>query len=371
MKVLAGGKPWRRKPSEAPAVSAASTPAALRSSESAITARATPEISADAGGQPVDAVDQVDHVDHRDDADHRADVAEVDRAAAGQAEQLDRAGVELAEEGEGEAVDRDPGGDRDRSPRRSARAASARRPARRRRRASRPAEISHGAGQDRPRLGVPGQPDQRRDERPRRGSPARPASASAPRAENAVLGDVDRADPARQAVVSGTRSSVSDPREEEGEERFDRGRHGSRLVRVPVEPEREGDQAPELAAEVLAARAVAVEQRGDRRPGRASPGAPASPAESTSRAKPCSGPRSQAATGIEKPCLGPRRICLRQQRRQRPPQQPLLGQRRAPSAASPGRARSRRPRLSRKGTRSSSEWAMLERSVLTSRSSTR
>ena len=40
MKLEAGGKPWRRKPSAAPAVSAARTPAALRSSESAITARA-------------------------------------------------------------------------------------------------------------------------------------------------------------------------------------------------------------------------------------------------------------------------------------------------------------------------------------------
>ena len=40
MKLEAGGKPWRRKPSAPPAVSAASTPAALRSSERAITARA-------------------------------------------------------------------------------------------------------------------------------------------------------------------------------------------------------------------------------------------------------------------------------------------------------------------------------------------
>ena len=44
MKLEAGGKPWRRKPSEAPAVVAASTPAALRSSDSAITASAAAEI---------------------------------------------------------------------------------------------------------------------------------------------------------------------------------------------------------------------------------------------------------------------------------------------------------------------------------------
>ena len=70
MKLEAGGKPWRRKPSAAPAVSAASTPAALRSSESAITARVDRGDRADAGGEPVDAVDEVDHVDDGDDPEH-------------------------------------------------------------------------------------------------------------------------------------------------------------------------------------------------------------------------------------------------------------------------------------------------------------
>ncbi len=37
MKLVAGGKPWRRKPSAAPAMIAARTPATLRSSERAIT----------------------------------------------------------------------------------------------------------------------------------------------------------------------------------------------------------------------------------------------------------------------------------------------------------------------------------------------
>jgi hypothetical protein len=38
MKLEAGGKPWRRKPSEEPAVIAASTPASVRSSDSAMIA---------------------------------------------------------------------------------------------------------------------------------------------------------------------------------------------------------------------------------------------------------------------------------------------------------------------------------------------
>ena len=45
MKLEAGGKPWRRKPSEPPAVIAASTPAALRSSDSAMIASVAAEIA--------------------------------------------------------------------------------------------------------------------------------------------------------------------------------------------------------------------------------------------------------------------------------------------------------------------------------------
>ena len=44
MKLEAGGKPWRRKPSEAPAVTAASTPAELRSRDRAMTVSAAAEI---------------------------------------------------------------------------------------------------------------------------------------------------------------------------------------------------------------------------------------------------------------------------------------------------------------------------------------
>ena len=52
MKLEAGGKPWRRKPSAAPAVSAASTPAELRSSESAIVARVTAAITQTPAASP-------------------------------------------------------------------------------------------------------------------------------------------------------------------------------------------------------------------------------------------------------------------------------------------------------------------------------
>ena len=52
MKLDAGGKPWRRKPSAAPAVSAAKTPAELRSSESAIVARVTAAIAQTPAASP-------------------------------------------------------------------------------------------------------------------------------------------------------------------------------------------------------------------------------------------------------------------------------------------------------------------------------
>ncbi len=52
MKLEAGGKPWRRKPSAAPAVSAASTPAPGRSSESAMTASVPAEIAQTPAASP-------------------------------------------------------------------------------------------------------------------------------------------------------------------------------------------------------------------------------------------------------------------------------------------------------------------------------
>ena len=52
MKLEAGGKPWRRKPSAAPAVIAASTAAPVRSSESAITARVAAEMTHTPAARP-------------------------------------------------------------------------------------------------------------------------------------------------------------------------------------------------------------------------------------------------------------------------------------------------------------------------------
>ena len=52
MKLDAGGKPWRRKPSAPPAVSAARTPAPGRSSESAITAIVAAEITQTPAASP-------------------------------------------------------------------------------------------------------------------------------------------------------------------------------------------------------------------------------------------------------------------------------------------------------------------------------
>ena len=69
---------------------------------------------------------------------------------------------------------------------------------------------------------------------------------------------------------------------------------------VALVPEREGEQPPELAAQVLPARHVVVEQAPHRlRPEVAL--APNVSGESISRAKGSSSPRSQAAAGIENP----------------------------------------------------------------------
>ena len=144
-------------------MSAARTPAAVRSSERAI------DRQRDAGDQQTPAASpstpsiRLITLIIATMPSGGADVAEVDRAAARQAQQLDRAGVELAEEGDREAVDRHPGGDGD-DDRRVC-----------------PSSFAAGfsvvdivehadrgnqrrAGEDRPRLGVPGQPDQAADE---------------------------------------------------------------------------------------------------------------------------------------------------------------------------------------------------------------
>ena len=83
MKVLAGGKPWRRKPSDAPGGERGEHAGGGAVEREGDHRQGDGGDHADAGREAVDPVDQVDHVDHRDDAEHRADVAEVDRRPPG------------------------------------------------------------------------------------------------------------------------------------------------------------------------------------------------------------------------------------------------------------------------------------------------
>ena len=106
MKLDAGGKPWRRKPSAPPAVSAASTPAPGLVERQRDHGERAGRDRADAGGEPVDAVDQVDDVDHGDDPEDRQDVAEVDVADQADVEELDRAQVDAADERQREVARR-------------------------------------------------------------------------------------------------------------------------------------------------------------------------------------------------------------------------------------------------------------------------
>ena len=70
MKIRAGKKLWRRKPSVAPKTIAEKIAAFGFPSESAITEKVTPAIAADPGGEAVEPVEEVDHVHHRDDPEH-------------------------------------------------------------------------------------------------------------------------------------------------------------------------------------------------------------------------------------------------------------------------------------------------------------
>ena len=93
---------------------------------------------------------------------------------------------------------------------------------------------------------------------------------------------------------------------------------------VPLEPEREREQAPQLPGQVLAAR-----RRGGRAPRSTASGCRypcrrTVAAESVSRANGSSSPRSHAAAGIEKPRLRPWTTSPRQQRLHGAAQQPLL-----------------------------------------------
>ena len=138
---------------------------------------------------------------------------------------------------------------------------------------------------------------------------------------------------------------------------------------MPLVPEREREQPPELTAPVLRAGDMFVQQPGTGS-GSKKPCERSVAGDSVARANGSSSPRSQAAAGIEKPRLRPCTIS------------------RGTSGAAALRSKTffERPRTlclagsanakfvtteSRNGTRASSEWAIDARSVFTSRSSTR
>ncbi len=215
MKVLAGGKPWRRKPSEAPAVSAARTPAALRSSERAMIARATAEITQTPAARPsTPSIRLITLIT----ATMPTTVPTSPRSTAppqGRPMRSTEAGIERAEEGEGEALDRDAGGDGDDHGDDLAEQLPG------------GAELvdvvedadhgdHDGAGEDRPGLGVPGKPDQRRD-----GDRDEDREAAEPRGrrfvQRAFVGQVDRPDATGEAVGEGHEEQRQDPGEEKGE----------------------------------------------------------------------------------------------------------------------------------------------------------
>jgi hypothetical protein len=212
MKVLAGARGERREQAGGIAIE--------REGDDA---ERDPRDHADARREPVHAIDQVDHVDHSDDADHGDHVAEIDRAPARKADQLHRTGVHLAEEGEGEARHGDPGGDRDDD------------------RHSLPEQLRcrvqledvvegadggdhHRAGQDRPGLIAPGQPDQPGHQGS--GQDREPAQLRRRRlVEGAPAGQVDRPRSARQADRRGDEQQGDEARDQEGEDCFDASRH--------------------------------------------------------------------------------------------------------------------------------------------------
>ena len=216
MKLDAGGKPWRRKPSAPPAVSAASTPALVAVERERDHRQGRGRDHADAGGEPVDAVDEVDDVDHGDDPDDRQQLAEVDLAdaAAGSKRSTER-GVDAADEGQRERGQPDAVEDGDRARRRSGRGAST---------AAlsvtdvvdHPERRDHGgAGEDPARLGARRAGRARR----RRGSPTRIASPPS-FGVGAVwrlrsFGLVDRADPAGEPLADRDQEPGEHGREQE------------------------------------------------------------------------------------------------------------------------------------------------------------
>ena len=134
----------------------------------------------------------------------------------------------------------------------------------------------------------------------------------------AGAGLVDRADSPGERLHDRRRDPDDHERKGEREKGVCQIRHGGsplgsgrsdvfRPDTVALEPERECEQAPELAAQVLApatcASISAVTASGPKKPWRAD-----ASGDRTSRANGSRSPRSQAAAGIEKPCLRPRTI---------------------------------------------------------------
>ena len=196
--------------------------------------------------------------------------------------------------------------------------------------------------EDRPRLGCPRAARSGRDENRREDLRARPASASALR-EASVVGQVDRPDPAGEAVGEWHQDEGEHPGDEESEE----GVGVSRLLGIAIEPEVKRHQAPELPAQVLAARDW---RRARRHRGRVEqPWRASAPRREDLAGEPLSGPRSQAASRDREALLAAAEDLLRQERRHGPPQQPLLGEAAhlgagaGPSRSSATRCRGRAP----------------------------
>ena len=139
---------------------------------------------------------------------------------------------------------------------------------------------------------------------------------------------------------------------------------------MPLVPEREGEQPPDLAAPVLAALRRGRRGAGRPPPARSSPGGSSVSRERTSRANGSSSPRSQAAAGIEKPRLRPPTISAGRSGAAAARSSTFFSSRRTRMRRGSASAKSVTA-VSRNGTRASSDHAIDARSVFTSRSSTR
>ena len=223
---------------------------------------------ADARREAIHPVDQVDHVGDGDDADDREELPKVDGADPRRVEELDRAGIDPPEEGKGKAVDRHSRGDRDDRRRRLAEQLDAGRQVDEV--VDHPNSGDHDrTGEDRAGLLVPRQEDRATDQnRHQHGKAAELGGREL--VEAALVRVVDRpvADPPGERLGGGHQRPDGCAREDEGEQGVDRVGHllrasrgsGDRrggLARVAVKPEREGEQPPDLPAQVLLARDVA------------------------------------------------------------------------------------------------------------------